>query len=671
MIPREEEGSSAAQQPAQPSADADAQAHDELLQEGALIAQIEGHFLARGDVIEGKGWGNQRAKDNDRKFHVTLACARGHAAELRLLSSCASFKCARTTKVAVLKDLLSKLDAHAAASPDCLQFVRELLPPADSAGPSAADSASAAGEPKRLRASDAGSYLMDVARLRQKLSEASKTALRLQEEMCEFERGVQEKLGPLRRACAMAELELKSLEEELKTLQSSARKQPRLDPQSMQAMQPLVDAVESGPSAAEQPWSIWSQKEWRRQESMHSKRSSQQLSDAVAMPPAERRLRGADGPLSHSRWGLVGNVQYWAEGSSECAAHLLMELISRLGLTDRMRDLLGNKAAARAAQTDTFIVNRLVEALTVLKECRSEEQRREYLIALTARHSHSKINEMVVFYIDEAVMNERFPAVEPVYDTLAGISSSYSFMLLTGEGRVAQRRWSCWCEECNLAFHTQSCERGVHRIEGCARQHLTSFAAGRITCTQAAGIANARERAKELWRKELRPKLAPGKFAAVQARELWSTEERAHLRPGHFWVLELGDAGGGTPIIKSFEQRETFEGIRFDPGESAIVVKRWLNRTADDAVGLTFVEWQETSDEKMIVNSSELRAVGFELTQQRVGGRSTPLQSVGQRRQSIVARGARVLREQRVDPSLKYRLDADEDARIRARCENS
>ena len=168
----------------------------------------------------------------------------------------------------------------------------------------------------------------------------------------------------------------------------------------------------------------------------------------------------------------------------------------------------------------------------------------------------------------------------------------------------------------------------------------------------------------------LRP-ISPGKFAAVQARERWSTEEEIHLRPGHYWLLELGDAGDGTPIERSFVARTTHAGLRFDAGESAIVVKRWLNRTADDAEGLTFVEWQEASDEKMIVNSSELRAVGVELAVEQ----RACLQSVGQRRrQSTAARGgggARVLDERRVAPSLRYRLDAEEDARIRACCDNS
>jgi hypothetical protein len=75
-------------------------------------------------------------------------------------------------------------------------------------------------------------------------------------------------------------------------------------------------------------------------------------------------------------------LQYWAEGSSEYAAHLLMELISRLKLSDRMRDLLGDKEKARAAETDTYMVDRLVHTLAFYKHCRFEQARREYLIGL-------------------------------------------------------------------------------------------------------------------------------------------------------------------------------------------------------------------------------------------------------------------------------------------------
>ncbi|KAJ1641311.1 hypothetical protein T492DRAFT_921886 [Pavlovales sp. CCMP2436] len=125
-----------------------------------------------------------------------------------------------------------------------------------------------------------------------------------------------------------------------------------------------------------------------------------------------------------------------------------------------------------------------------------------------------------------------------------------------------------------------------------------------------------------------------GKFAAVQVRELWSDEERVYLRPGHFWVCELGDADGkGSPIMHrdgspiTLEKRTQFEGSRFEKGDFAILIRRYLNRTAHDAQGLT-------AGEMLIVNSSELRYVGFNMT--RLGG---PPQPAGER----AMRGARLL----------------------------
>ena len=59
------------------------------------------------------------------------------------------------------------------------------------------------------------------------------------------------------------------------------------------------------------------------------------------------------------------------------------------------------------------------------------------------------------------------------------------------------------------------------------RCHLSSFKGSEqtITCTAAAGLANAKARAKALWA-ELKQNLKAGKHVAIQARELWSTEER-------------------------------------------------------------------------------------------------------------------------------------------------
>jgi hypothetical protein len=52
--------------------------------------------------------------------------------------------------------------------------------------------------------------------------------------------------------------------------------------------------------------------------------------------------------------------------------------------------------------------------------------------------------------------------------------------------------------------------------------------------------------------------------------------------------------------------------------DSALVIKRLLNRVEEDLSGLTFQEWTPDVDTSrppvaMLINSSELRAVGFKL----------------------------------------------------------
>ena len=66
-------------------------------------------------------------------------------------------------------------------------------------------------------------------------------------------------------------------------------------------------------------------------------------------------------------------------------------------------------------------------------------------------------------------------------------------------------------------------------VAACKRRHLMryehrgsaryGYEEATIKCTQAAGIGNAKARAKALWQ-ELRPLLKAGRFAAVQARML-------------------------------------------------------------------------------------------------------------------------------------------------------
>lgn len=266
--------------------------------------------------------------------------------------------------------------------------------------------------------------------------------------------------------------------------------------------------------------------------------------------------------------------------------------------------------------------------LTASKRIRSALEVAEHLRKLFStpswllKHAHTKINEIVVLYIDKDETDPDYPkfhwpVVEPKYSTFTDISKKYCFMM-RGGGRVAARRYCCFCEQCCLALDgAEGSMTPLLDISGCRRRHLSTFKGSEqmITCTAAAGLANQKARAKALW-VELKRVLKAGKHVAIQARELALIEERRHLRPGHFWAAELGDADGtGSPIIHTFTRKnEIFElsdgrKMRGDAGECLLLLRRYFHRTVDDLDGLTFKLWQGKKGELLVVNSSELRAV--------------------------------------------------------------
>lgn len=281
----------------------------------------------------------------------------------------------------------------------------------------------------------------------------------------------------------------------------------------------------------------------------------------------------------------------------------------------------------------------------------------------------------------------------PTYSTFDGISSRYSFWM-RGGGRVGGARYSCWCPPCVLAFETREGIDNLLDVAACKGRHLMryhhrggdryGYEEATITCTAASGIANARSRARQLWF-ELRPLLRAGKFAAVQAREQWSDEEDVHMRPGHFWVCELGDADGkGSPIIAGpFSKQEywppaegrsgwedRFRGIarlRYDAGECAILLRCYMNRTADDPEGLTFVRWKESPNEILVVNSADLRAVQG---RQQCDFKLVLPKGAPQLRQQIIRGNKRHRSVATIyDPKQRWRLDRELDLDTRKLCE--
>ena len=182
--------------------------------------------------------------------------------------------------------------------------------------------------------------------------------------------------------------------------------------------------------------------------------------------------------------------------------------------------------------------------------------------------------------------------------------------------------------------------------------------------------------------------------AAVQARELWSTEEQVHMRPGHFWACELGDANEldsakskGSPILAGpFEQQQywppnegeagwmdAYRGIprqRYDVGDCALLICCYYHRTADDREGLTFVRWRGKPGEKLVVNSSELRAVQG---RQECDFKLTLPKGALQKRQQLARtkKQPRQTAEVEFDPKQRWRLERDLDGVTRTVCEGT
>jgi hypothetical protein len=90
---------------------------------------------------------------------------------------------------------------------------------------------------------------------------------------------------------------------------------------------------------------------------------------------------GTDGFLHHTRLGLVGWISYWCLGDSALAVDILVALINTLGLTELVSDALASRKE-KEAETNAKIVDLFKDALDEIKNCRTEQQRVEFHIAL-------------------------------------------------------------------------------------------------------------------------------------------------------------------------------------------------------------------------------------------------------------------------------------------------
>ena len=149
--------------------------------------------------------------------------------------------------------------------------------------------------------------------------------------------------------------------------------------QRRQAVADLHLPAEQHPSDSTRDWSL---KKFQDVEHSTQEKRKQRISAEAASASAAPKLRkGRHGWRHNSRQGLVGAVQYWAAGSRRNVVSMLLGLINHFEVTDEIRQALFRKAR-RHAETDTYIVDRLVAVIDILKGCQTEQQRRDFRLAL-------------------------------------------------------------------------------------------------------------------------------------------------------------------------------------------------------------------------------------------------------------------------------------------------
>ena len=161
-----------------------------------------------------------------------------------------------------------------------------------------------------------------------------------------------------------------------RTAQLEAR---RVDKEAKVARRKAVDDLRL--PTEQQPSSStidWDEKRFRDAEQKTQKRRSVRISAAAVHVKLKK---GKHGWRHNSRQGLVGAVRYWAAGSRSNVIKMILGLIEEFEVSEDIRKALFQKTR-RQAETDTYIVDRLVAALEILKGCKSEQQRREFCLAL-------------------------------------------------------------------------------------------------------------------------------------------------------------------------------------------------------------------------------------------------------------------------------------------------
>ena len=106
--------------------------------------------------------------------------------------------------------------------------------------------------------------------------------------------------------------------------------------------------------------------------------------------------------------------------------------------------------------------------------------------------------------------------------------------------------------------------------------------------------------------------------------------------------------------------------LRYDAGDCALLPRRYYHRVPDDPEGLTFVREEAQATEKLVINSSELRAVQGKITCNITLVLINPPRL--RQQPSRNKKGPRVA-EALYDRKQRWHIDAEVDSAVRCVCE--
>ena len=138
-----------------------------------------------------------------------------------------------------------------------------------------------------------------------------------------------------------------------------------------------ADAEPTEPNEDPRRWGIST---YRTQEKWSATRRAVPITEDAEH--VEMQRGDTKGYMHHPRRGLIGAVQDWARGSKANVVKIVVRLTSWFGVEEEVREKLGVKQS-RAAKLDAEIVDRLADALDLLKPCANLEQTHIYKVPST------------------------------------------------------------------------------------------------------------------------------------------------------------------------------------------------------------------------------------------------------------------------------------------------